>query len=184
MPSSTYTKKHKQPHEMTTTELREQAEAEGLRFYQQQLAADPQNPQKRAELESYCLTRGIRMNEEVNRLYDLSKEQLAAEWEAKGKAQEAAELEKYREKQAAVWMASQSRYIPSPETASKMVALIDKMGMRGSVADLQMAFDILVEKGEIEAPPVPVPVYSREELSRMSGEECKAALQQMGYEIG
>jgi hypothetical protein len=171
----------KHPSQLTTAELREQAEADGLRYYQQQLATDPSNPQFQYELECYCNQRGIRMNAEVNRLYDLPKEKLAQEWEARGKAVDEAELESYREKQAKVWMASQPGYTPSPEAAQKIVALVNKMGMQGSVADLQMAFDILCEKGELEAPAQPVPVYTREELSQMSAADCRRALEEMGF---
>jgi hypothetical protein len=171
----------KKPHEMTTAELREKAEADGLRYYQQRAAQNPHDAQAQYELECYCNQRGIRLNPEVNRLYDMPKEDLKTEWEKSGKAVETAELEKYREGQAKIWMASQPGYTPSPDAAQKIVALVNKMGMQGSVADLQMAFDILCEKGELEAPAQPVPVYTREELSQMSAADCRRALEQMGF---
>lgn len=58
------------------------------------------------------------------------------------------------------------------------------MGLRGTAADLQLAFDILVEKGEIAAPAQPIHICNREELSKMTAAECKAALEQMGFTNG
>jgi hypothetical protein len=178
--SEVITKKNKPLNEMSLDELRAAAEDQGLKFYRDKAAADPTNEQARQELEQYAAQRGIILNPVVNRLYELPIDQLRNEFETKGAAQEAESLEQYRTKQARQWIASQPRYIPTPESADKIVAKLDSMGFRGSVFELDAAFNALVDAGEIDAPPIPVKLYRDDELRSMPLNQMKEYFEKRG----
>jgi hypothetical protein len=171
---------NKRPQDMTIAELRQAADDQGLQFYMEKAAADPTNDAARQELEQYAAQRGIILNPVVNRLYELPIDQLRAEFEQKGAAAEAESLERYRTAQAKLWIASQSRYRPNPAAAEKLIARLDAQGLRGSVYELDTAFNELVERGEIEAPPVPVKLYRDDELRSMPLTEVREYLEKRG----
>lgn len=112
-----------------------------------------------------------------SRLNTLSNEQLVPEWEARGKSGEEAELEKYRDGQASVFLASQPHYEATPANAKKMIAELDRQQLRGSVYDLNLVYETLVAKGEIEARFIPeldsVALPSQTDLYDMPIEELK-----------
>jgi hypothetical protein len=164
---------YKNPHHMTIEELKQAANNDAVVYFKRQLDADPLNPQAKAEYEQACSRANTRPDAELNRLQSMTREQLAAEWEVQGKAVEAESLEQYRTMQAKQWLASQPRYTPTPESASKLIARLDAQGLRGSVYELDRAFNELVERGEIEAPPLPVKLYNSEELKSLSVPQLK-----------
>jgi hypothetical protein len=174
--SEVITRKNKRPQDMTLDELRAAAEDQGLQFYKQKYEQNP-TPEAKAELEWYAAQRGINLNPVVSRLYQIPKEKLAEEWTAKGKTVEHDQLDQWRMKQAEVWIASQPAFSPNGKDAKLICAEIERRGLRGSAYDLQICFDALVERGEIQPQPVPpTPVrldYSREELYSMPIEELK-----------
>lgn len=167
-------------YKMSLDDLRKAAEEDELEFYRQKANADPSNEAAQEEYKNVCLTRGINpATGKPSRFGSMSKEEIGKEWEAAGKDIEAAELESYRDKNAKVWIVSQPRYTPTPKNAEALIAALDRMGMRGSVGDLQMAFDICVEKGEIEAPAEPVALLNEEELQALPLPELRAYLEKI-----
>lgn len=180
MSSSTYTKKINQ---MATEELRKRADAEALNYYRQQMELDPENPQKVREYERYCQQVGVAPDKEVNRLKSLSKAQIAAEWTAVGKAQEARELDSWREGNASTWLVSQPGYAATPENAAKLIAELESLGLRGSVMDLQVCFDRLVKHGDIQPvpqPPTPVKLLSEDEMRAMPLDQLRNYIEDAG----
>ena len=90
--------------------------------------------------------------------------------------------EQYRTQNAVTFMANEPRYKKSLANAEKMVAALDEFNLEGSVNDMQVAFNHLASKGELElnAPTVePKKVYSKEEFSSLSLDEMQAAIAQM-----
>ena len=167
--------------DMSTAELKERANKDAVVYFRQQYEQNPTDPMAKAEYESACFRANQKSDAEVNRLYSIPLDKLKTEFESKGHAVEEQNLESYREKQAEIWLASQPRYVPTPEAATLMVERINALGLRGTVHELQFVFEQLVEEGKITAPAIPVPLYSREELQTMSAADMKAALQEMGY---
>lgn len=179
MPSSTFIRQHKDPREMTTEEIRQIANKQGLDHYRAQFAANPQDQEARANYLEYCEHIGENPDPEIKRLYKMDTASLQKEWETKGKSVEEAELEAYRDKNAKVWVVSQPRYIQSPENADKLIACMNRLGMRGSIADLQMAFEICVERGEIEAPAEPIAILTEDEMRALPLDQLRAYTEKM-----
>src|SRR5215831_7479371 len=113
--------------EMSTEEIRQRAIQDGLKHYQQQYEANP-NEQTKYELGSYLLSIGKRPDAEIDRLYDIPFDQLRTEFERNGKAAEDANLEKFREGQAKIWMASRPEYDATPQNAERVVAEVNRLG--------------------------------------------------------
>jgi hypothetical protein len=113
----------------------------------------------------------------------MSLAQIGQEWETVGKKVEAQQLDRWREQNAQTWMASQPAYAATPDNAAKLVAEIERLGLRGSVAEMELCFDRLVKHGDIvpkPLPPVPVELPSMEEFSSLSREEMKAFIEDAG----
>jgi hypothetical protein len=163
-------RRNKRPQDMTMDELRNAVEDQGLQFYKQQYEANPTQENK-AELDRYAAQRGINLDPVVSRLHQLPMEKLAKEWETKGKAVEDEQLDKWRMQQARTWIESQPSFEPNGPNGKLVAAELERRGLRGSVYDLQICFDALVESGQIqpqEVPPTPVRLnYSAEELRSM-----------------
>jgi hypothetical protein len=163
-------RKNKRPDEMSLSELRAAAEDQGLAFYKQQYEANPSQETK-AQLDQYAAQRGIVLDPTVNRLYNLPIEKLREEFESKGKTVEDEQLDKWRMQQARTWIESQPAFEANGPNGKLVAAELERRGLRGSVYDLQICFDALVESGQIqpqEVPPTPVRLnYSAEELRSM-----------------
>jgi len=117
------------------------------------------------------------MDEQTVSLYQKPMEELTAEWEAKGKAIEAQELEAFRERNAELFLASEPRYEVTPKNGKILADKILSLGMRGTLSDIKQAFEICVERGEIQpkpVPPAPVHLHTADELRQMSTEQIKA----------
>lgn len=171
--------------DMSTDELKERANKEAVTYYRQQYQADPHNPQSKYEYEQACFRAGQSPDVEHERLRNLPLEKLKSEWESKGQAAEDEGLDQWRSDNAEKWIVSQPRYDVTPENAAKMVKEIERQGLRGTVMDMQNAFDALVQRGEItpkHVAPDPVPLFTRDEFSELSAAEMKAYIQRAGRE--
>jgi len=161
---------------MTLEELRAVAVEDGYKFYKQQLAQNP-TEENRQHLEAYCRQHSICMDEQTVALYQKPMEELTAEWETEGRAIEAQELEVFRERNAELFIASEPRYEVTPQNGKILADKVLQLGMKGTLSDIKQAFDICVERGEIQpkfVPPAPVHLHSTEELSKMPTEQIKA----------
>jgi hypothetical protein len=165
--------------EMSTEEIRSRAVEDGLKYYQQQYEANP-NEQTKYELDSYLLSIGKRPDAEIDRLYDIPFDQLRTEFERKGKAVDDANLEKFREGQAKVWMASRPEYEATPQNAERLVAEVDRMGLHCSVYEIDQAFWSLVRQGMIVPKEIvePVVLPTRDEAYDMPLDELKRLAEQ------
>ena len=181
MPSSTYTKQLKRPELMTTDELREAAEKQALQFYRDKALADPHNEAAQREYADYCLLRRIDpVTGRPSRFASMSLAQIGQEWEAEGRKVEAQQLDQWREKNAERWLVSQPAYAATPENANKLISELNRRGLRGSVAELEVCFDYLVRHGDITPkplPPTPVELPTMDEFRSMSREEMKAFIE-------
>lgn len=183
MPSSTYIKRNKNPHEMTLDELRAACEANETAFYRDRAEAEPDNAQAQDDYRQHCLLKGLDPSTgKPSRFATMTKEEIGQEWEVAGKKQEATELETYRDRQAQIFLASQPKYIPTQENSDKIIQELERQKLRGSVYDINNVFLSLVERGEIEPKFVPeldaVPLHSREEMYDLSTEELKRLAEQ------
>jgi hypothetical protein len=170
-------RRNKRPQDMTMDELRNAAEDQGLQFYKQQYEANPTQETK-AELDRYAAQRGIVLDPVVNRLHSLPLEKLREEFETKGKAVEDEQLDKWRMQQARTWIESQPAFEPNGPNGKLVAAELERQGLKGSVYDLEICFNALVENGKIQpadVPPTPVRLnYSAEELRSMPLDKLKA----------
>jgi hypothetical protein len=181
---STYIKQTKRPELMTTEELREAANQQAVQFYRDKALADPYNEAAQTEYNNYCLLQGIDpQSGKPSRFSSMSLAQIGQEWEAVGQKIEAQKLDQWRENNAAIWMASQPAYAASAENAAKLIAEIERLGLRGSVAEMEICFDRLVKHGDIlpkPLPPVPVELPSMDDFKSLSREEMKAFIEAAG----
>jgi hypothetical protein len=168
--SEVITRKNKRPDEMSLTELRAAAEDQGLAFYKQQYEQNPTQETK-TQLDQYAAQRGIVLDPIVSRLYEIPKEKLAQEWETKGKAVVDEQLDQWRMQQARTWIESQPAFEPNGQNGKLVAAELERQGLKGSVYDLEICFNALVENGKIQpadVPPTPIKLnYSAEELRSM-----------------
>lgn len=162
--------------EMSLDDLRAAAVEDGYKFYKEQLAQNP-TEENRQLLAAYCEQHSICMDERTVALYKKPMGELTAEWEREGKAIEAQELEGFRERNADLFIASEPRYEVTPKNGKILADKILQLGMRGTLADIKAAFEICVERGELQpkhVPPAPVHLHTAEELRQMSTEQIKA----------
>ena len=166
----------KNPYDMSLDELKQAAEAEAIEFYRNKANADPSNIAAREEYKNYCLVRGIDPSTgKPSRLATMSLEELATEWESKGKAQEAAELEQFRERQAKVWMSSRPEYDATPQNAERLIAEVNRLGLQGNVYEIDQAFWSCVRQGLIVPKEIiePIALPTRDEAYDMPLDELK-----------
>jgi len=164
---------------MNTEEIRRRAVEDGLQYYQQQYEVNP-NEQTKYELDNYIRSIGQRPDREVNRLYEIPFDQLRTEFERKGKVIEDASLEKFREGQAKIWMASRPEYEATPQNAERLVAEVDRLGLQGNVYEIDQAFWSLVRQGMIVPKEIvePVVLPTHDEAYNMPLEELKRLAEQ------
>jgi hypothetical protein len=187
MPSQTFIRPaaakptNKRPEEMSIEELRQAADAQALEFYRDKANADPSNVAAREEYKNYCLTRGLDpATGKRSRFENMTREEIAAEWTAQGKAIEDTELDGFRSQQAKVWMASRPEYEATPANAACIEAEINRLGVRGNVYEFDQAFWTCVRRGEIVPVEqiVPVALPTRDECFEMPLEELKRLAEQ------
>ena len=167
--------------DMSTAEIRQRAIADGLKYYEQQYRQDPHNPQAKAEYENYVRSMGKSPDAERNRLYDLPLDELRAEFEKNGAATEATDLDAYRTHQAKVWLESRPEFEANPQNAGLIEAEVNRLGLRGSVYEIDQAFWNCVRRGEIVPNQIVEPVAlpsSRAELYEMPLDELKKLVEE------
>lgn len=153
-PSTSTPQKHHS--RMSLNELREAAFDQELEHLRLHANHNPNDDASQAAYRNACLLRGLDADTgRPSRLNTLSNEQLVAEWETAGKSQGDAELEKYRDGQANLFLASQPHYEANPENAKRMIAELDRQELRGSIHDLNLVYETLVSRGEIQPKFIP-----------------------------
>ena len=76
----------KSPHEMTLEELRAVCDANEAAFYKDRAASEPNNPRAQEEYQQHCLLKGLDPTTgKQSRFVNMSKDEIAAEWEQAGK---------------------------------------------------------------------------------------------------
>lgn len=171
----TYTKPAPNPRTMNINELRELAAKQGLEARRQAVEQNPNDSEARQEYETYCQQLGVRpMDRENQRLYETDMDTLRKEWETKGQVIADKELDEYRTRNAKTWLVSQPEYVATPQNAEAIENVLNSSGMKGSVADIQLAYEIAIDKGLIEAPIRPVRLLTEEEQREIPLPELKA----------
>jgi hypothetical protein len=83
-------------------------------------------------------------------------------------------IQKYHHEQSLTFLASEPRYIMTPENGRILAEEVQRRGLPGSVHDISQCFDYLAENGKIPFKYIPTVVDLHPNLSEKSLEELQA----------